>query len=174
MRARPLGITILAILHLVGGAVLCAVTVPLLSKLGTLQGVLRSAGSSVVLLAVSAIFLGALGFSAGVGMWLGKKWGWWLGAFYYVYGVARNASALITVIEMSNELGRGAHGPGFYLMKQAVRIIVHLFILNYLFKTNVLSYFELERLSRGKALSILVSICLAIGMVAGVSSMFSQ
>ena len=58
-------------------------------------------------------------------------------------------------------------------MKQAVRIIVHLFILNYLFNTNVLCYFELERLSHGKALSILVSICLAIGAVAGLSSIFS-
>ena len=113
MRARPLGITILAILHLVGGAVLCAVTVPLVSKLGALQGALRSAGSSVVLLAVSTVFLGVLGFSAGVGMWLGKKVGVVARCVLLRLRGRPTWIRSITVIEMSNELAGVRTASGF-------------------------------------------------------------
>lgn len=173
MRQRPLGISILAILHLAGGVLLCALQIPLLAAVGELQDPLRAAGVPPILLVLGMLFLAVLGITAGVGMWLGKQWGWWFGAFYYVYGVARNAPALGTVAELADDLPEGARGPGYYYAKHGMRILVHLLILLYFFKGNVLAYFGLEEQSKWKAVSALVAACLAVAGVATAISLLA-
>jgi hypothetical protein len=173
-RQRPLGISILAILHFGGGILLGALQFPLLANFDELQGPLRTVGLAPVLLVIGVGFLALLAIAAGVGMWLGRKWGWWLGTFYYVYAIARNAAALVTVANMADELAAGPHGPGYYYVKHAGRIVVHLLILLYFFKGNVLHYFGLEKLSKWKSISALVGVCLAIVGVFTVVAWFAS
>lgn len=169
-RQRPLGISILAILNFVGGILIGAMQLSVLTRLGDLQESLRVVGLSPILVVIGATFLAALGVAAGVGMWLGRTWGWWLGAFYNVYGIARNTSALITVARLADELDGGARGPGFYLVRHGGRIVIHALILLYFFKGNVLHYFGLDGLPKWKALSALVGACL---MISGIVSTFA-
>jgi hypothetical protein len=163
---RPLGISILAVLHIVGGIILGVMQLVLLGKLNEIEAPLRSIGIPPVLLVIGVGFLALLGTAAGVGMWTGKKWGWWLGAFYYVYSITRNATALVTVAELANEIASDGRGPGYYYVKHTGRIAVSLLILLYFFKENVLHFFGLEDISKSKAISLMIGICVAISGLA--------
>jgi hypothetical protein len=159
---RPPGITLLAVLHVIGGILLAVLQFALIAKLDEMEEPLRVVGLSPVLLVIGSAFLALIGIGAAVGMWLGRKWGWWLGAFYYVYGVARNASALLTLGALDHDLESSARGPEYYYFKHVGRIIVHLLILLYFFKGNVMAYFGLSELSKWKAVSIMVAASIAI------------
>jgi hypothetical protein len=132
---------------------------------------LRTFGLSPVLVAIATASLALLGVSSGIGMWVGRKWGWWLGSFYYVYSVARNASALLTISALEDELAGGTRGPEYYYVKYGGRVVVHFLILLYFFRGNVLRYFALENLPKWKAVSTLIAVCAAIFVAA---SLFSE
>jgi hypothetical protein len=141
----------------------------LLTKLGDLEGPLRTVGLSPALLLVGTGFLALLAITSGVGLWLGRTWGWWLGSFYYVYAIARSSSALLTVAGLEAELAASTRGPEYYYVKHIGRIIVHLLILLYLFQGHVLRYFALDGLSKWKAVLGLVGAC---AVVCGVFALF--
>ena len=159
---RPVGVSILALLHLLGGIFFLGAQVLLIANLQAVEDSLRSIGVPPVLLIVGAMFLAILTIASGIGMWLGTKWGWWFAAFYYVYGIFRNGSALFTVITMADQLEGGSHGPEYYMVRHGGRIVIHFLLFLYFFKGNVLKFFGLEALSKAKAVSILVGLCVAI------------
>ncbi len=159
----PTGVAILAILHLVGGTLLFGAQLFLWFHSESLEDSLRFIGIAPAALIVSVAFLSLLTVASGIGMWMGKKWGWWLASFYYVYGVFRNAAALATIHTLADQLGDSVRGPGFYAVKHSVRILVHLLLLAYLLKGNVLHYFGLETMSKVKAIGILITACIAVG-----------
>jgi hypothetical protein len=64
-------------------------------------------GFPTSLLIFSIVFLFALGIASGVGMWKGRKWGWYLGTFYYIYSITRNANALLAVSIFINSMSPG-------------------------------------------------------------------
>jgi hypothetical protein len=127
-----------------------------------LQEALRDTGISPALLIIAVAILAALGTAVGVGLWRGTKWGWWLGAFACVYGIARSLSALLIVLSLSEEPPEGARAPAYYVGRYSGRILVQLLILLYFFRERVLRYFGLEGLSKWKALAQLVGACLAL------------
>lgn len=172
--ARPTGVSILAALHLVGGGLLFGVQFLMFANLEAMEESLRSIGIPPVLLIVGVMFLAILAIASGVGMWLGTKWGWWLASFYYVYSIFRNGSALFTVIAMADQLEGGSRGPEYYLFKHGIRIVVHFLLLLYFFKGNVIEYFGLATLSKGKAVGILVGICSAITLAMSVIGLVSN
>jgi len=166
-RGRPVGIAVLAVLHFGGGILLGAMQLFMLPKLDEFEEPLRSAGLSPLLLLIGITFLALLGIAAAIGMWFGRKWGWWLATFYYVYAMARNIWALVLIARLHDDLGNGGRGPEDYYFKHLGRIVVHALILVYFFRANVLSYFGLERLSKWTAMTVLVWACLVVcGMVA--------
>ncbi len=165
-RQRPVGISILAVLHFGGGILLGTMQFLLYARLAELEEPLRTVGLSPALIAVGLAFLALVGIASGVGMWLGRTWGWWLGAFYYVYAIARSGSALLSVAELQEELAGSTRGPEYYYVKYTGRIVVHALIGWYLFRPHVLRYFGLEGLSKWKAVAILSGACLAIGVAA--------
>jgi hypothetical protein len=61
---------------------------------------------SPLLLLVSIIFLGVLGITAGAGLWWGKKWGWWLSAFYFLYAFSRELNILVNPASAGMETTR--------------------------------------------------------------------
>ncbi|MEQ8788655.1 MAG: hypothetical protein RIC55_20260 [Pirellulaceae bacterium] len=159
---RPIGVTILAVLHLLGGALLFVSQFLLLANLDTLDESFQAIGISPVLVLGGLMLLACLATASGVGMWIGAKWGWWLASFYYVYSVFRNASAMMTIVAMTNSLAAIGLGPEEYLLKHAGRMLIHFLLLLYFFKSNVLYYFGLEQFNKAKAIGILVGICLGI------------
>jgi hypothetical protein len=165
---RPVGITLMAILLFGSGVAILAMQFLLIGRLQELEGPLRAVGIPPVLVVLGVVFLGLLGTTAGVGMWFGKKWGWSLGAFYLVYAIARYTSAIIIVAGLPDTPDAGSRGRVSFFAKQAGRIIVHLLILLYFFKGNVLHYFELQDLPRWKALLKMIGACATIGGIARV------
>lgn len=159
---RPLGVSILAVLHFLGGVMLLGSQFYLFANLQAMEQSLRSIGVSPVLLVVSATFLAVLAIASGVGMWVGAKWGWWCALFYYVYSIIRNSSALLTVVAMAGEIEGGTRTPEYYMVKHGGRIIVSVLLCLYLFKGNVLAFFDLETLSKPKAMGIVVGMGIAI------------
>ncbi len=75
---RPVGVSILAALHLVGGVLLFGAQFLVFANLEAIEESLRVIGISPVLLIIGATFLALLSIASGVGMWMGTKWGWWL------------------------------------------------------------------------------------------------
>jgi hypothetical protein len=140
---------ILAVLHVIGGVGTLVLAVGFGRPLGEIGS---SLGAPPLLTQLSIVFLGALGLASGVGMWRGAAWGWWLAGFYYLYAIYRNANALFLISGMAEQLAGEARGPGYYYVKHVGRIITHSLVLFYLFRENVLAYFGLGQIEKGRAL----------------------
>jgi hypothetical protein len=164
---RPVGVSILAVLNLLGGIAVFGAQFLLLVNLPSMEEPLRTLGIPPVLLIIGMIFLAVLTFASGVGMWLGTKWGWWLATFYYVYSVFRNASALLTIMAAADQL-EGTRGPEFYLFKHSVRIVISFLLLLYFFKSNVLEFFGMKDVSKAAAGGILLGVGTAITLAMSV------
>lgn len=162
---RPVGVSILAVLHLLGGVVLFGMQFWLYAKLGDLEGALRSIGITPIMVILGVMFLSVITIGSGVGIWIGAKWGWWLASFYYIYSVFRNASTILAVLAMSDQLQGEDRGVAYYIIKHGGRIVVHSLLFMYFFKSNVLAFFGLENLSKAKAVGILISICIGFMVV---------
>lgn len=171
---RPTGISILAILLIVGGIVAFGAQFLLFANLEALEESLRSVGIPPVLVVIGAMFLTILSLASGVGMWMATKWGWWLASFYYVYSIFRNGSALLMVFTMADQLEGGSRGPEYYVIKHGGRILIQFFLLLYFFRGNVLEYFGLETLNKGKAVGILVGVCVAITVASSAIGLVSN
>lgn len=163
MDARPLGVTILAFLHCIGGVLLIGAQLLFLANLSRVAEELDKIGFHPLLLILGVLLLAGLGLASGIGMWLGTRWGWWCATFYYVYNIARGASAILNVSGFAEELEAGSRGVGYYYTKFALRAFIHLLILLYFFKSNVVEYFGVEDIHKGKALGVLISVTAAVG-----------
>lgn len=152
MNDRPVGITILCILHFLGGVGLLVLQLFFSNNLNQLS---NNLGYSSVLILISVLFLGLIAIMSSVGMWLGKPWGWWLGAFYYLYAIARYGNSLIAAFQMSEQLSTSPRGATYFISRDIGRIIVHGLIVLYFFKENVIRYFMSTNFSKKKAASIL-------------------
>lgn len=160
--ARPVGISILAALHFVGGIILFGGQFLLFANLQAMEDSLRSVGMPPALLIAGVMFLAVLATASGVGMWIGAKWGWWLGSFYYVYSIFRNGSALLTIVAMSDQFEGNSRGIEYYLIKHIGRIVVHALLFLYFFKGSVLGFFGMKDLNKATAIAIPVGICIAV------------
>jgi len=159
---RPTGVSILAVLHIIGGIVLIGVQFLMFANRDAMEESLRTIGVSSISVVIGVMFLSVLAIASGVGMWLGTRWGWWLATFYYVHSIFGNAMALVTVASLADQLDDATHGPKYYFMKHGGRIIVHFLLLLYFFRPNVLEFFALGHLSKPKAIGIQVGLCIAI------------
>lgn len=148
-RARPTLVGVLAVLHMIGGAATLVLGVGFGRVLGEAGSYV---GASPLLTQLYILFLGALGLASGVGMWRGTAWGWWLAGFYYLLAVYRNANAMVLISGMPDQLAGVDRGPGYFYGKHAARIVTHSLALYYLFRENVLAYFGLGRIEKGRAL----------------------
>ncbi len=174
---RPVGVSILAVLHIVGGGLGGIATVFLVAQLGSNPKVrqgLAVVGVPPALLIVGIAFLLVLGIASGIGMWQGLTWGWYLGSFYYMYSVVRNANALITISRLMNtlppeEIANMSRGPSFFYMKHGLRVVVHSLLFLYFFKSNVRAFFAVAEQDRWKVTLAEFGIC--VGIAGAVSLM---
>jgi len=108
----------------------------------------RQAPSIFWFMIVSSI---VLSFVASVGMWRGRKWGWWIACSGLVLYVIQNVGSAI----MAN-ISDGAPSVATFLavdsLKFVVRGSIFVGILAYWLRTRVRQYFHVERTGRIKAI----------------------
>jgi len=161
MKKRPVGISIPAILNVTGCLGTFAVQI-LFS--GVLSRVSESLGVSTLLTMVHLAFLDALGVAAGIGMWTGRKWAWWLGVLLLSYVIARNTNALFVISDVVREYGEPEAGATRFYVKHVGRIIVNSLVILYFFKSNVVGYFQVAGIRTRKRFLVVVGT--PIGIVA--------
>jgi hypothetical protein len=105
--------------------------------------------SSPTFILVSILFLGILGIAGGIGLWLGKKWGWWLSTFYFLYALSREANTLINPASSGLEPTRSWLSAG-------LGILLSIVVLLYLYSHEILVHFHLEKFPRWISLLILL------------------
>jgi hypothetical protein len=138
MKKRPIGISILAVLGILGGIAILVMQIFTAKHYDTAA---EYSGVSAISMLVNLTILGIWGLLSGIGMWIGKKWGWWLGATYISYSVLRNANALLTISEIVAQNPDQSIDATKYYIKHIGRVIIHSFIACYYFKANVLEFF---------------------------------
>lgn len=161
---RPISISLLAIWLAIGGG---AILVPQLLFFGKLNGVSSALGISSVLLQGSIAFLGLLGLAAAVGMWLGKKWGWWLALFYFAYAATRDINVLLTAVG----LAAAGEAMGSAFVKYGAAVLWNGLLLFYLCRETASTYFRTTETR--KALLLVFALCLALFAIASLWQMGS-
>ncbi len=167
---RPRGISALAGLHLIGGCFGLLLTPVLAIKLIKGSGIpegLNQLGLSPLFLVLGYLFLFSLATFSGLGMWRGKWWGWHLGAFYYLYSIARAAGALVHLPDVFGSIPAEAledmnQGPEFYAIKYGGRTLVHSVIYLYFFKPTVRRFFGIRKRARWNSVLTHMSIYLIV------------
>jgi hypothetical protein len=165
---RPFGIAILSVLHVAGGILGC-----LELMLGSAWFMAELRNSSLVLGVPLAlvigefVFLFALALASGIGMWTGEKWGWQLGSFYYVFGVARNAVAFVRILMVTEHLSLPANAdlsdePLYYCSRHGAAVVIYFAIYLYFFKDHVRDFFSLAEAPMWRPIVAQVGICLAV------------
>lgn len=121
-KVRPLGITILAILSFIGGAIFIlegiavATLGPLLIKTRLLSLIAGAAG-------IFLLILGGVGLLLGWGLWTGQSWAWWIEVILL---------ALNFVMSIA-ELPRGI-----------ISLVISALLLYYFFKPHVKEFFGVK------------------------------
>lgn len=170
-RVRPTGITILAWLYLIGGVVMLGMLLVLFNRLG--EG-FDSIGISAAIAQVSISLLGLLGAVAGIGMLTGKKWGWWLGAFYLVWSVTRNATALLAIQDIAAQYEVPPEKMALHYMKAGTRIIFHSLLCWYFFSSRVEHYFDVISINRWMRLLFLVAAAIILYVLFAIPQVLDQ
>jgi hypothetical protein len=130
---RPVGVTILAILALIGGVLALLGGAALIAVSGS-SSVLSSAqitGSTALLLGLLSLVAGVLYLAFGIGSFMAAGWAWVLGI---AGGVLSVISDVVSIVVNSS---KGNAGLG----SNIVSIAISLYILYYLNRSNVKAYY---------------------------------
>lgn len=154
---RPLGITILAVLHSLGGFLFLLGFSFLFTETvhdTTINGIaIRPVLAMAWVTTFAVLFI-----SSGVGMAWGATWAWWIATIYYWL------SLLSIVIQLGfnllNSIGMG-NVVSFHLTQSGVPLVVLGSLLGYCFRTNVLAYFRLDSWSKKKLFGVLLAAAIA-------------
>lgn len=79
----------------------------------------------------------ALAYTAAFGLWRATAWGWSIAVFAISVATARNLAVLIFSRHLAPQLGQPAP---FYITQHAIRIIIGVLLLIYLFRPKVMFY----------------------------------
>jgi len=161
MGKRPVGVTVLGILYAIFGflGVLGCVVLLVFRDSPSFQlvgAIFAQLGLSSTLLFIWGGVLSLAYMAAGIGMWSGDPWGWWLVGLLQAYGMVQSAAALLAVLGLAQQPAGSALGARYYIQYSGQTLGSALVFLYY-FKRNVIEYFGLRRQSRLAAIAILVS-----------------
>lgn len=122
---RPLGVTILAVLYILGGLFLLV------------SGILSAGASTLILGAIGAaiggiilvlfIIFAIISFLIAYGLWKGLKWGWWLIIIFSVIGL------LLSIVSL---IGSPVSG--------IVGIVIEAIVLYYMTRKEAKTYFGIK------------------------------
>jgi len=122
---RPTGVTIIAVLEILGALVMLSICALALIAgeaavglgLGLLPGLVAVLGAVMLILAI--VMLGVAW-----GLWTGKGWAWTLAVVFIVLGI---------IVGVAQMIAGGYHG--------ILTLIIQVIIVYYLFRPNVKTYF---------------------------------
>ena len=122
---RPTGVTIIAVLEILGALVMLSIGALALIAgeaavglgLGLLPGLVAVLGAVMLILAI--VMLGVAW-----GLWTGKGWAWTLAVVFIVLGI---------IVGVAQMIAGGYHG--------ILTLIIQVIIVYYLFRPNVKAYF---------------------------------
>lgn len=161
MQGRPLGVTILSVLGIISGVLGGLVIVMPFASEANLGELTQQVGMPSWLFLGSLAFTALMSFASGVGMWGAKRWGWWLGAFGFVYAILKDANAMWMIPKLIERYGTPERGAAFYYAKYGFRIFLSAAILAYLYRPAVRGFFYLQ-VSKWKSLALLTGAALAV------------
>lgn len=163
--ARPLGVSILAVLHAISSPFVFVAMLLLTGHVGETREGLEIAGASPAALVMGVYLIVCVGAVSGFGMWLGAQWGWWCATFLYVFGIFRNISMLVAMATSLDAIPAGAIDFEYQVFKYVVRSLLSVLLILYLLKDNVLEFFDLYDLQKGAAIRRLISISGAVTLL---------
>jgi len=164
---RPSGISFLAVLYILGAILVLGMQIALGGK--TIQS-LTTMGSTGIYAFIMIAILSVLQLVAGIGMWTGKKWGWWLGALYLFLAVARAIDSLIAIPFVMKQFGPPEPGLAIYSIKFIGRAILYSFIIRYFFTEKVEAYFDVTAIPARNRFVRLVSITVVIMLISSIAA----
>lgn len=92
----------IAIWIAIAAVIVLVAQVALFSRLDDVSSLI---GVSSYFFQAAVTFLGVLSLATAVGMFLGKKWGWWLALFYFAYEITRNMNAMLSIPSIVEQYG---------------------------------------------------------------------
>jgi len=153
---RPFGVSLLAIILMIGGLTTLVTQIMAWKSFNDASAIF---GVSSPLFQGAVAFLGLLGCTAAIGMWIGRSWGWWLALFYFAYAVCRNINMILSISSLADMFIESGQETGSYYLKYSVRVLWNGLLLYYLCRGEmVLSYLRTERTNKWKALGIVFGI----------------
>jgi hypothetical protein len=158
---RPLGVTLLAILHGLAGLAFGALLVVLLANARQNLEWFDEKGFPLAWFAAFFALFVLLALASSIGMWRGARWSWWLATFYYFFMLFSDICQLLlmTPLKVAAEDYQGAM---VMVIRQSVGALICFSLLRYLFKANVLRFFGLSSLRKLRALGILFAVTLIL------------
>lgn len=166
--SRPGGVTVLAVFQVLSGVLVIGLA--LVGREALLGGANALGLFSEQEVAIS-VLVGLSRIAAGIGMWTGKRWGWWLAAFTYLYALLTNTATALLMPALVETYGEPTRGVWYTTAREVADVVWGVVILIYWFRASVLDYFDLLDMSKVKALAGLVAATLlafgAVYLVAG-------
>jgi hypothetical protein len=156
---RPAGVSVIAVLLAIGGAMLLITQLVAFNRLNETSSVL---GIPAAILQGAIGFLGLLGVAGAGGMWLGKRWGWWLALFFFAYAL----NVLISIQGISEQLGVPASDQGVNYGKYGIRVLWNALLMVYLCgETAVTFFFGMKNVNKWKAVLLVFAVCIGIFLI---------
>jgi hypothetical protein len=162
-RPRPIGISILAVLNLLGGLALLVMIPLILSKREAISSTLTGLGIPPVLALVILCLHIVLDFYAGLGMLAGSSRGWELGMFVSLWGIARDVNVLVMLSGLELPTVQMQRILQQKILQAQVGIPISLLILVYFMSNGVLDYFQISR-RHGLRVMAVESVVLLLGL----------
>lgn len=139
---------------------------PFLNAIGTAVGAymllhdgpdtVEALGSSPTYLLIGSAFLAILGLVTGVGIWMQRRWGWWLAAYYFVYNGLRSVNALLSF------LLPGSSGSG--LTRVLLGLVVDFGVAIYLYTPGPLNWFGVTLHRKWPSMLLIFAAAVGIGL----------
>lgn len=144
IRKRPIGVTVLAAFHLLGVVLGLFLFLPFDFNNPQLASILKKLDATTAQLIFNFVFLFFLVVLSGVGMLLGKWWGWFLAANYYLNSILRNGYTILMIEQIYLHLDPDDPEIHQAYTKYGARLAINFLLLVYLLRDNVLSYFGIQ------------------------------
>lgn len=159
---RPIGVLVLAVWYFANGCGFLVVNIGLIADHERLS---TNLSTNLVLLLLVGAFLGVLALGASVGLFSVKAWGWWLAAFYNLYGIFQDLSALITALILTDSSTPNELYTRFVIVRLG-QILIHALVLIYLYRARVLMFFGFRSFSKRRTFLVLFAVNLILYVVA--------
>ena len=151
--SRPRNISILAILSFILGLIILG---------GNLTRISNTYGIAIFF---SSLIFALLYLAAGIGMWLGKKWGWWAGTFSYMLMLYNNVETILLLSTPAKIYSISVNKIAINKSEYISGAVVLFLLLLYFFSEDVLKYFELETMPKWRTILLMISIVFIVALI---------